>query len=66
MGQAAAKMAPAFCPCSAEFISIFYGEDVTEEQAAEASAIFQAACPNAELSVLSGGQPGYYYIISVE
>ena len=36
------------------------------EQAAEASAIFQAACPNAELSVLSGGQPVYYYMISVE
>ena len=48
------------------FLSLYYGEDVTEEQAAEASAIFQAACPNAELSVLSGGQPVYYYIISVE
>ena len=48
------------------FLSLYYGEDVTEEQAAAASAIFRAACPGAELSVLSGGQPVYYYIISVE
>ena len=48
------------------FLSLYYGEDVTEEQAAEASAIFRTACPGAELSVLSGGQPVYYYIISVE
>ena len=34
--------------------------------AAAASAIFREACPGAELSVLSGGQPVYYYIISVE
>ena len=50
----------------AEFISIFYGEDVTEEDAAKAEAIFAAACPNAEISVLPGGQPVYYYMISAE
>ena len=51
---------------SAEFISIFYGEDVTEEQAQKAEAIFTAACPNAEVSLLPGGQPVYYYMISAE
>jgi len=50
----------------AEFITLFYGEDVTEEQAQEASAIFAEVCPNAELTILSGGQPVYYYIISIE
>ena len=50
----------------AEFISIFYGEDVTEEQAARAEEIFAAACPDAEISVLPGGQPVYYYMISAE
>ncbi len=50
----------------AEFISIFYGEDVTEEQAQEAEKIFAAACPNAEVTLLSGGQPVYYYMISAE
>ena len=49
---------------NAEFISIFYGEDVTEEDAAKALEIFQAACPNAEINLLSGGQPVYYYLIS--
>ena len=50
----------------AEFVSIFYGEDVTEEQAQQAQAIFAAACPDAEVSLLPGGQPVYYYMISVE
>ena len=50
----------------AEFISLFYGEDVTEEQAQKAEAIFAAACPNAEVSLLPGGQPVYYYMISAE
>jgi len=51
---------------NAEFISIFYGEDVTEEQAGEALSIFQEECPNAEITLLSGGQPVYYYMISAE
>ena len=51
---------------NAEFISIFYGEDVTEEQAGEALSIFQKECPNAEITLLSGGQPVYYYMISAE
>ena len=51
---------------SAEFISIFYGEDVTEEQAQQAEAIFAAACPNAEITLLAGGQPVYYFMISAE
>ncbi len=51
---------------SAEFISIFYGEDVTEEQAQRAEEIFAAACPDAEITLLSGGQPVYYFMISSE
>ena len=50
----------------AEFISIFYGQDVTEEQAQQAEKLFAAACPNAEVSLLPGGQPVYYYMISAE
>ncbi len=51
---------------NAEFITIFYGEDVNEEQAQVALELFQAACPNAEISLLPGGQPVYYYMISAE
>ena len=51
---------------SAEFITLFYGENVTEEEAEAAAARFSELCPDAELSVLPGGQPVYYYIISIE
>ena len=50
----------------AEFVTIFYGEDVTEEDARKAEAVFTDTCPDAEISVLSGGQPVYYYVISIE
>ena len=50
----------------AEFISIFSGADVTEDQARRAEEIFAAACPHAEISLLPGGQPVYYYMISAE
>ena len=60
------RLAHADAQQNAEFINIFYGEDVTEEQAQVALNIFQAACPNAEISLLSGGQPVYYYMVSAE
>ena len=50
----------------AAFVSLFYGEDVSEEDAKAAGELFQEACPEAEISVLPGGQPVYYYIISIE
>ena len=50
----------------AEFINIFYGEDVSDEDAARALELFQRLCPNAEIVLQSGGQPVYYYTISAE
>ena len=50
----------------AEFITVFYGEDVQEDDAQKALAIFQEACPKAEITLLAGGQPVYYYMISAE
>ena len=50
----------------AEFINLFYGEDVSPEQAEEALSIFQTHCPDAEINLLDGGQPVYYYMISAE
>ena len=50
----------------ATFISLYYGEDVSEEDAQKAADAFQAVCPDAEIAVLPGGQPVYYYIISME
>ena len=48
------------------FISLYFGEDVTEEDAQKTARIFESACPDAEVAVLSGGQPVYYSIISME
>ncbi|MBR4015283.1 MAG: DAK2 domain-containing protein [Anaerotignum sp.] len=49
-----------------EVISIYYGTDVTEEDAAEIAAFIEEEYPDCEVEVQSGGQPLYYYIISVE
>jgi DAK2 domain fusion protein YloV len=48
------------------FISLYFGADVSEEAAAAAGKLFEESCPDAEISVLSGGQPVYYYIVSME
>ncbi|MCI6865461.1 MAG: DAK2 domain-containing protein [Oscillibacter sp.] len=50
----------------AEFITVFYGEDVAEEDARKACDIFTHKCPDAEINLICGGQPVYYYIISIE
>ncbi len=50
----------------AEFITVFYGEGVSDEEAEAASTYFRTACPDCELSLLRGGQPVYYYIVSME
>ena len=50
----------------AEFITVFYGEDVHEEDARKACDAFTRKCPDAEVNLICGGQPVYYYIISIE
>ena len=51
---------------NAEFVNVFYGEDVDAAEAECDAACFTDKLPSAEVSVLSGGQPVYYYIISIE
>jgi len=51
---------------SPEFITVYYGADVSEEDAGEAAATITGCFPDAEVSVVNGGQPVYYYMISVE
>ena len=50
----------------ASFISLYFGQDVSEADAQAAGRLFEDRCPEAEVAVLSGGQPVYYYIISME
>ncbi len=49
-----------------QFITVYYGEDVSEEEANEASRTIIGNFPDADISVVSGGQPVYYYMISIE
>ena len=48
------------------FISVFYGEDVTEDAAKEFAAYVEEAYPECEVDLTFGGQPIYYYVVSVE
>ena len=51
----------------ASFITLFYGENVKSESADSAAEIIRSKVgPDTEVSVFSGGQPLYDYIISVE
>lgn len=49
-----------------ELISVYYGEDVTEEKAEALVKKAQEAFPNCEVELNDGGQPIYYYLLSVE
>ncbi len=49
-----------------EFITIYYGENVKEKHAQKAADIFAEVCPDADVNLISGGQPVYYYLISAE
>lgn len=60
------ELGAAFEELSPEFITVYYGEDVEQTQAEENSRGLEAAFPDAELSIVRGGQPVYYYMISVE
>ena len=51
---------------NAEFITLFYGADVSQEDAEAAAQQFAAICPDAELTLLPGGQPVYYFIVGIE
>ena len=49
-----------------EYITIYYGEDIQEKHARKAADLFADICPDADVNLLRGGQPVYYYLISAE
>ncbi|EET61052.1 DAK2 domain fusion protein YloV [Marvinbryantia formatexigens DSM 14469] len=49
-----------------ELISVYYGSDVTEEDAQAVGKELKEKYPDCEVEVYSGGQPIYYYVVSVE
>ena len=49
-----------------EYITIYYGADVKEKHAQKAADLFADVCKDADVNLLNGGQPVYYYLISAE
>ena len=49
-----------------EYITIYYGVDVKEKHAQKTADLFAEICPDADVNLLCGGQPVYYYMISAE
>ena len=49
-----------------EYVTIYYGEDIKEKHAQKAADLFAEICPDADVNLLNGGQPVYYYLISAE
>ena len=49
-----------------EYITIYYGEDIKERHAQKAADIFADICADADVNLIRGGQPVYYYMISAE
>ena len=49
-----------------EYITIYYGADVKEKYAQRVADLFSEICPDADVNLLNGGQPVYYYLISAE
>lgn len=60
------KMSKAFEELEPEIITVYYGEDVSGEDAETTAKALEKAFPDAEVTVVNGGQPVYYYMISVE
>ena len=61
-----AAMADKAAEAGKEFINVFYGADIAEADAERAAALFREHAPDAEVNLVSGGQPIYYYLISAE
>ena len=66
MSKMLGKMGEVFEPLDPELITVYYGENVTQDEAEETAAALEDRFPDAEVTVVNGGQPVYYYMISVE
>ena len=65
--KAAVKLTKSLCDHHTAFLTLIYGQDITEEQASEAKdAIQRKVGSHVDITLVRGGQPIYYFIISVE
>ena len=61
-----AGLAQVITPLNPEFLTVYSGQEVSNEDAQRFCDGLSAVCPEAEASVIRGNQPVYYYIVSVE
>ena len=64
--RVAEALTEAFAPLHPEFITVYHGEDVSAQEAQGMADALSAAYPEADVTLVDGGQPVYYYMISVE
>ena len=65
--KATYRLARSMCKKDTSFVTIISGCDVSDEEAEKVTEIVKAKCPgHVEVSHIRGGQPVYYYMISVE
>ena len=56
----------AFGELEPEFLTVYYGQDATEQDANGVAESLTSCFPDADVSLVSGGQPVYYYMIAAE
>ncbi len=64
--KAAYKLTKKLAKGDSSFVTIIYGSDVTDDKAESLCEQIQNKFPNLDVNLINGGQPVYYYIISVE
>lgn len=64
--EAAREMLALMVDEDAELISLYYGQDVTAEDAEKLAQAVEEQYPDVDVDLHSGGQPIYYYVLSVE
>ena len=60
------KLSEHAAEAGAEYINIYTGEGISEEEGTQTETLFAQRCPDAEVAAIPGGQSVYFYIISIE
>ena len=67
ISKAVVKLTKSLYKKDSQFVTLIYGEDVSEDEAMNVKNALEGKLPSdAEITMIPGGQPVYYYIISVE
>lgn len=66
LNKAAYKLTKRLVKSDSSFVTILYGSDVTDEDAETLQSQIEGKFNNLDVNLVNGGQPVYYYIISVE